>query len=200
MILSVDLAAKFSAVVARELGGEVALQFDSRGLAPLQFASKVAEIARREDCELVLIEDVPYGISSQAMTKPVLRLQGILIAFLHPVLENVFWVSPSRWMSDFPGIQTGPKGLSKSMKDKARIEAARQHAEDRGYTAPDLIAEYVQSLPPGTRVLKKHTGPLEKSMTDYVSAFLMSEWALGVLNNEGREYLLDLQGVSPSMI
>ena len=103
-------------------------------------------------------------------------------------------------MADFPGVQTGPKGLSKSMKDKARIEAARQHAEDRGYTAPDLIAEYVQSLPPGTRVLKKHTGPLEKSMTDYVSAFLMSEWALGVLNNEGREHLLDLQGVSPSMI
>ena len=49
-------------------------------------------------------------------------------------------------------------------------------------------------------MLKKHTGPLEKSMTDYVSAFLMSEWALGVLNNEGREHLLDLQGVSPSMI
>lgn len=200
MIQSVDLAAKFSAVVLRDLGGEVLDQFDSRDQSHFEFAARIARVARRDDCQLTLIEDVPYGITSQAMVKPVLTLHGVLMAYLHPVLENVLWVDPSRWMRDFPGVQRAPKGLTKSESDKARIEAARQHAEDRGYLPPDLVGEYIASLPEGTRILKKHTNPLEKSQTDYVSAFLISEWALPILNEGGIAAISRIQGVSPSMI
>ena len=81
-------------------------------------------------------------------------------------------------MKDFPGTQQAiTKGLSKAAADKERIETARIHAERLGYTPPDLVSEYVASLPTGTRVLKKNTAILEKSMTDYVSAFLMSEFS-----------------------
>lgn len=200
MIQVVDLASKFSAAQLRGSGGEIYDQFDSRNKTHFQFAGEIAHNARRDDCELTIIEDVPYGITSQAMVKPVTRFQGVIMAYCHPVLDRVVWVNPSTWMVMFPGVQRAPKGLSKSQADKARIEAARQHAEDRGYIPPDLVAAYVASLPPGAKVLKKHTAPLEKSMTDYVSAFLIGEWALSILENEGVAGILSRTGVQPSMI
>lgn len=201
MIQIVDLASKASAGQLRSVdGGEILDQFDSRNKSAFEFAAEIARRARRDDCELTLIEDLPYGITSQAQTKPVTRLQGAVMAYCHPVLDNVLWVNPSSWMSMFPGVQRAPKGLTKSQSDKARIEAARQHAEDRGYAPPDLVAEYAASLPPGTKVLAKHTTPLLKTQTDYVSAFLIGEWALSILREGGREALLKTSGVQPSMI
>lgn len=202
MFQVVDLASKFSAVILRDLGGEVLDQFDSRDQSPFEFAARIAQNARREDCLVTLIEDVPYGISSQYMVKPALNLQGVIMAFCHPVIEDVLWVSPSRWMADFPGVQRVPKELQLKGKaaDDYRIEAAAQHARKRGYTPPDLVQQYIDSLPEGTKVLKKHTTPLSKNMTDYVSAFLMSEWALPLLRQGGRDELKFIQGVSPSLI
>lgn len=196
MILTVDLAAKFSAVVARDRGGKVHHQFDSMNKSPFAFAAEVGAFARRSDVELVAIEDVPYGISSQAMVKPVLRLQGIMIAVLHPVLEKTLFIAPATWMRDYPGVQRAPKGLTKSQADKYRIEQANIHAANCGYTPPDLVQQYIDSLPEGTKVLKKHTAPLEKSMTDYVSAFLMNDFA----SKRTEEEFRGLQGVAPAYI
>lgn len=176
MLVTVDLASKFSAVMVRDLGGEVREQWDSNGLSAFQFATKLGNTVKRWRPDLIVIEDVPYGISSQAMIKPVLRLQGILIAVLHEWLHVTVFLNPSTWQGKFPGVGRAPKGMKGKAADDYRIEQARAHAEAAGYTAPDLIGQYVTTLPEGTKVLKKHTDPLAKIMTDYVDAFLMSEW------------------------
>ncbi len=194
MIQVVDLASRFSAVVVRVEGGEVYDQFDSRDMTHVQFAARIARTAK--ECRLTVVEDVPYGISSQAMVKPVLRLQGILIGYQHTTLDRLLFLAPATWMSKFPGVQRAPKGYSKTEAEKYRIEQARTHAERLGYTPPDLVQQYIDSLPEGAKVLKKNTAPLEKNMTDYVSAFLMSEFVLSMPEEDFR----GLQGVAPTYI
>lgn len=196
MILTVDLAAKFSAVIGRERSGEIRYQFDSRDKSPFAFAAEVARRARDPEVELVVIEDVPYGISSQAMVKPVLKFQGVMIAFMHADLDKVLFLAPATWMKNYPGVQRAPKGLSKTESDAYRVRQAEIHAAERGYSPPDLVQEYIDSLPEGTKVLKKNTNPLEKSMTDYVSAFLMNHFVSSMSEQEFRS----LQGVQPAAI
>lgn len=176
-VLSIDLAAKFSAAILRGAGGEVLEQFDSRNRSEADFCAEISFVA--EDTDIVVIEDVPYGISSQFMIKPVLRLQGRLISHLElsfGVPEKTIFMIPSVWMKEFPGVSHAPRGMNKSQGDKARIEAAAHYAAEGGYQPPDLVSEYVASLPEGKRALKKDTNVLAKSMTDYVSAWLMSEY------------------------
>lgn len=179
VLLSVDLAAKFSAVIQRGAGGEVTHQFDSRNKSALAFCKEIAEASVSSD--IVVVEDVPYGVSNQSMVKPVLRLQGALCAYLtaRGTLDRTLFMGPSTWMKDFPGTQHATtKGLSKSASDQERIDTARFHAERLGYSPPDLVADWEQHCAvEGKKVLKKDTNPLTKSMTDYVSAFLMSEYS-----------------------
>jgi hypothetical protein len=193
MLITVDLASKFSAVNVRNQWGEVVCEFDSGGLTAFEFADRILNAVLKYKPELVLVEDVPYGISSQAMTKPVLRLQGIIIHTLRNYLDITFFLNPSTWQKKYPGVGTAPRTIPKKDRDAYRIEAARAHAEGLGYTPPDLVAQYVASLPEGTRVLKKNTNPLAKSMTDYVDAFLMSDWAYGI----GLKEVTTQTGVQP---
>lgn len=192
-----DLASKFSAAVLRDSTGQVLWQGDSANLSAFRWADTIARIAHgiREKAEElhVLIEDVPYGISSQAMTKPVLRLQGMIIYALGDM--EFYFINPSTWQKEYEGVARSPKGMSKADGAKARIEAARVAAENLGYTPPNLVQAYVESLPEGTKVLKKHTNPLSKNMTDYVDAFLMNDW----LMRHEHEYKT-LTGVQPPVI
>ena len=197
VLLSVDLAAKLSAVVQRGAGGEVLHQFDSRNKSALAFCKEVAEAATHSD--IVVVEDVPYGVSSQAMVKPVLRLQGALIAYCiaRGVADRLVFMSPSVWMKDYPGVQLAPKGYSKAAADAYRIEQARMYAEQLGYTPPDLVADWEQHCAVvGKKVLKKDTNVLAKSMTDYVSAWLMSEFARPLTRDE----MLAIPGVSTASL
>lgn len=196
MIQTVDLASRFSAVVLRSRDGEIHRQFDSRNKTHFEFAAEVGRINALPEVELTVVEDVPYGISSQAMVKPVLKFQGVIMTMCHRDLDKVLFCAPATWMKDFPGVQRAPKGLSKSEADKYRIEQARLHAAHLGYSPPDLVQEYLDSLPEGTKALKKHTNPLEKSMTDYVSSFLMNHFVTSRTEEEFR----GLQGVSPAYI
>lgn len=177
---SVDLAARFSAAVQRGAGGEVLHQFDSMNRSPISFCQEVAKTAF--DSDLVVIEDVPYGVSSQFMVKPVLRLQGVLLTYLtaYHVMERTVFMSPDVWMRDFPGIRHATtKGLSKAASDQERIDTAAFHAQRLGYQPPPLVAEYeAQCEKIGKKILKKDTNVLRKSETDYVSAWLMSEFSL----------------------
>lgn len=197
MLITVDLAAKFSAVLVRDLGGEVLDEWDSRGLSAFQFAQKLLDTSIGWQPELILIEDVPYGISSQAQTKPVTRFQGVIIGKLEDFLDDTFFVNPSTWQKSFPGVGHAPKGMKGKAADDYRIQKAREYALDAGYEAPDLIAQYAASLPEGTKVLKKHTNPLAKTMTDYVDAFLLSEWARSF---ESYDVVRTLNGVQPFYI
>lgn len=197
MILTVDLAARFSAAMLRDReGGEIHHQFDSLDKSHFDFAAEVAQVGRRDDVSLIVFEDVPYGISSQAMVKPVLKYQGIMMAVLHPVLDRVTFLAPATWMKMFPGVQRAPKGLTKTQADASRIAAAAEHAQRLGYTPPDLVQAYIDAQPEGTKILKKNTNKYEKAATDYVSAFLMSEYVRSISEEDFR----NTQGVSPAYI
>lgn len=174
MRITVDLAAKFSAYNVMDSKYKVHREGDSRGKSAFEFVDEIIEAVVKYEPDLILVEDVPYGISSQAMVKPVLRLQGILIHALGQVdaLDLTLFVNPSTWQKEYKGVARGPA--------LERIEAARFHADFMGYQPPNLVAAYIASLPEGKRVLKKDTNPLEKTMTDYIDAFLMARWSYGI--------------------
>jgi hypothetical protein len=187
VILTVDLAAKFSAACVMDENGKVYWEGRTGSWGMVGWATVLAEIAKAWEVNLILVEDVPYGISSQKMTKDVTRLQGMLIAEMwrRALLDKVFFVNPSTWQKTFPGVARG--------KPEERIEAARVAAEKLGYKPPDLVQQYIDSVPEGTRVLKKHTNPLAKQMTDHIDAFLIGQWAIGRLEN-----IRTLTGVQPA--
>lgn len=170
--LTVDLASKFSALCVQDERGQVLHQADSRGKTASDWADEIALTAERFDVWLTLIEDVPYGISSQAMVKPVLRLQGIIIKALidKNLLGSTLFINPQSWQKTF--------GINPREKPAVREETARLAALEFGYAPPDLIGQYTSSLPEGTKVLKKNTNPLAKTMTDYIDAYLMGRFVL----------------------
>lgn len=174
--LTVDLASKFSAAVLRDDTGQVRWQGDSTGKSAKEWVLTLQKVShgimfKGEEIK-ILVEDVPYGISSQAMTKPVTRLQGMLILALD---REFHFINPSTWQKDYEGVGRAPKGLSKTEGAKYRIAKAAEHAKALGYEAPDLVAQW-QEKNPDLKPLKKYTGPLEKNMTDYVDAYLMNDW------------------------
>lgn len=175
--LTVDLASKFSAAVLRDDTSQVRWQGDSGGISPKAWVNTIAEVAHRLEAQghevHILVEDVPYGVSSQAMTKPVTRLQGMLMMALD---RDFYFINPSTWMKDYEGVSRAPKGMTKAESLVYRDAKALEHAQRLGYNPPDLVQSYVNSLPEGTKVLKKNTNPLVKSMTDYVMAFLINDW------------------------
>lgn len=194
-ILAVDLASKFSAACIRDAGSEVLWEGNSSEKSSFQFIATLARKAIEFEVTLVIIEDVPYSISSQAQTKPIHRLQGVVMALMHKHLSCMVFLNPGTWQNTFPGVARAPKGLSKPEGARYRVEAARKHAENYGYTAPPLVADYVASLPEGTRVLVKNTAPLEKQMTDHVDAFLITQWAFTAFTLPAEIFaLMDLKG------
>jgi hypothetical protein len=196
VILSVDLASQFSAAMVTDERREVHWQGDSGGVSSVEWARTLARVAMVYDVEIVLIEDVPYSVMGQGQTKGIFRLQGIIMAMMHKIGDRVLWINPQEWQKTFPGVGTAPKEIPKGAARLAyRVEAARVHALNLGYTPPDLIAQYVASLPEGTRVLKKFTNPLAKTMTDYVDAYLISHWAW-----EHHNTIRSFKGVQPSVI
>ena len=175
----VDLAARFSAVVLRDESGEVRAQYDSRDKSAFQFAAEIARTALDPECSLTVCEDVPHGIKSLFMAKPVIRLQGVIMALSWKTIDQLYFMQPTTWMTSFPGVQSVPaaigKGMTKTQKDKWRIEKAAEYARDLGYEAPDLLTQWIADHP-DVKPLKKNTGDLDKSRSDYVSAWLMSEF------------------------
>lgn len=192
MILTIDLASKFSAAVLRDSSGEVRWQGDSSGLSASGWVKTLRKVADLVVPDHILVEDVPYGISNQAMVKPVLRLQGMLLSALEGY--EVYFINPSTWQKDFPGVGRAPKGLTKAEGAKYRIDKAEEYARSLGYEAPDLVAQW-QKKNPDLKPLKKYTGPLEKSRTDYRDAFLMNVW----LERHVHEYKT-ISGVQPAFI
>lgn len=189
-VLAVDLASKFSAVCVLDEDGKVLSEYDSAGKSSFQLVKEIAQSAKSFDVSVVMVEDVPHGINKLFMVKSVLRLQGMLILALiiADKLDVTFFVTPNSWMKHFNCVK------KRGQSDADHIEDLRSAAAYLGYTAPDLVADYIKSLPEGTKVLKKHTNPLEKSRTDYVAAFLIGQWLLAT-----PDFLSD-SGVQPPSI
>lgn len=191
MFQAVDLAAKFSAVIVRDRSGEVLDQFDSRGISPFAFCAKIARTAK--SCEFTLAEGLPYGLDGQNQILPPGRLQGVLMMACNQTIDDFRFIDPARWMREFEGVAPGHyrgKGLSKYQVGKLRVAKMAEHAKERGYEPPNLVAEW-QAQNPDLKPLKKYIETYEKNMTDYVAAFLISEFALSYT----KEDLFALQGV-----
>lgn len=181
-ILSVDLAAKYSAAMVTDHDRQVHTQFDSLEMSSFAFARELRRAADHHEVGMILIEDVPYGITGQGQVKSPLRLQGVVALALHPYIgTQLHMVNPSTWQGTFPGVARAPKGVSKVDGAKARLDAAATAALGSGYTPPNLVGQYEDEIRARdgdkARVLKKHTAPLAKVQTDYVDAWLMAEWA-----------------------
>jgi hypothetical protein len=193
-----DLAATFSAFQIRD-GSQVLVEWDTRGETPFGTAKKIRRMADEYAVDLILLETVPQRVKFHI--DRIFRLQGIIFAYLHPYFEGdrIFLVFPQTWQKHYPGVGSIPKGVDvpKAHRDAWRAEEARKHALARGYAPPDLVEQYIASLPEGARVLKKHTDPLAKSMTDYVDAFLIGDWlySIGTVDELRRT-----TGVQPPMI
>jgi len=199
LFLSVDLASKFSAAMLRDSAGEVHWQGDSGGQSPKKWISTLKNLVWiaenkpefREQELHMLVEDIPYGISNQAMTKPATRLQGML---MQAIDRDFYFINPSTWQKEYPGVARAPKGMSKTEGAKYRINAAKTEAQVLGYHAPDLVAKW-QLENPTLKPLKKYTNPLEKQMTDYVDAFLINDWLI-----RHKDEYTTLTGVQLAMI
>lgn len=190
-VLSVDLAARYSAACVLDDNGLVDWQGNSGHWATVGWAEVLAGLASAFSVDLILVEDVPYGISSQKMVKDVLRLQGMLIATLwrEGLLDKTLWINPATWQRQYPGVARG--------KPEDRIEAARVAAAQLDYVAPDLVKPYLDSVPEGKRPLQKFIKPLEKQMTDHVDAFLIGRWAQLY---GGMQELKELSGVQSAVV
>lgn len=179
-LLSVDFAAKFSAASVVTESGEVHWEANSHDLTSLEWCQLLVQTALEYHVDLALIEDVPYGISNQAMVKPVLRLQGVLIAGMARFgqLDRTLFVNPATWQRLYPGVARAPKGLTKTEGRKYRENAARVAAAELGYSPPSLAEDYREAVKAvGKRPLKKHTDEYEKQETDHIDAYLMARWA-----------------------
>lgn len=175
----VDLAYLQSAIICRDEVGQIVHQSDSLNRTHFNFAAEIARTALDPECEATFFEDVPHGIKSLYQVKPVLKFQGAIILACHKTLDTLFSVNPATWMNNFPGVQRVPKeiarGMTKTQTDKWRIAKAEEYAANLGYMAPDLEAKWIEEHP-DLKPLQKYLSPLRKSKTDYVSAFLMSEF------------------------
>lgn len=162
-ILAVDLASRLSAGFMR--GVRTTYEFDSWESTPIAFAEEIAGAASLAD--LIVIEDVPYGISNQKMVKPVLRLQGIIIAELarESALERTVFLNPSTWQ----------RALGVFGKDKG---GTHDLAVSLGYTSRDYVDVYGASLDGlKGKERSKVRAQLKKLSTDYDDAFLIEHWA-----------------------
>jgi len=183
-ILAVDLAAKFSAGIALDRGREVHLQFDTWGRTQVGTALLIADVAATLSPDLILVEDVPYGISKQFMIKPVLRLQGMVIQELtrSGFEDRTLFIAPNTWKS---GLGLPVRGAKPPVFAEAAAKA--------GYTPPDLLEVHAADVPAKGPERTKIRGLLRKAATDYVDAYLIGEWAVG----RSEEQIRTTQGVQP---
>lgn len=179
MILAVDLAARFSAAIVRDYNGEIHCEADTLGRDSREAAKMFADIGQTFGVDLILVEDVPYGISKQFMVKPVLRLQGRVIQAIEDRgLPAPLFVAPATWQRAMGVWRVKP-------------EETAAVAAERGYRPPDLFEVHAAEIPEKGPERTKIRTLLRKATTDYVDAWLISEWALA-----HREYdLLEIQGV-----
>lgn len=166
-IVAVDLAARFSAVVIRDDDGKVQYQWDSYGYTHTQFTKKLIEKIEMLDEffeVIVVIEDLPQRVPWSTISKNVATLQGRIKheARAAGVNKLIYWVPPTMWQRPIGVFRKG-------------IEVEAEVAKELGYEPPDLLAE--RNLVEGTRGQSTAIKEALKQKTDYIAAFLISEWA-----------------------
>lgn len=165
--LAVDLASKFSAGVVLDYKGRVRHEFDSWKYTQIEFSEYCADVALEYDVKLSMFEDLPYGISKQFQTKPVTRLQGIIIKSFHDrdIIDKLYFINPIEWQRKIEGVHKGGP------------EGARHAAQKLGFSQRLPIEMYADDIPPLGKAHAKERASaranLKKASTDYDDAFLI---------------------------
>jgi hypothetical protein len=155
--MAVDLASKMSAYVV--LDEDIVTQGDSwaRGTKTRdEFVTELTLAVQDLKPAVVLVEDVPHGITRLIMVKSVIRLQGAIEYAYGPHRRSkILWVPPTTWKAHYKlnGVDT-----AKLIEPKA--------LELFGYEPPIDLADYKGKLTAARKV-----------RTDYAAAFLMAKWA-----------------------
>lgn len=159
MLVSLDLAAKFSALAHME-EGRVVYQSHSWQKSEDEW---IDEIVKPFYCLTIppiglFIEDIPHAVGFRKLVKHVCQLQGRIVQQMANVgaEDKIVFVPPQLWQMYFPGVYRG-KALG-----------ASKAAEALGYTPPQLLI-------PGLH--GKDRADARKTMTDHVDAFLIGTWA-----------------------
>jgi hypothetical protein len=159
-VLAVDLAAKFSAFCVMPSSGEVLHEEDSFGRSEEAFLDAITANYETNNAEVLVVEDLPHGLSYTKTVKAVCRLQGRIVQQFYDggSWQPILFVAPAAWRAHYDGMQrgTGP-------------EAVFDASTVLGYYPPDITAR-----------AKGNGGPsrARKVASDYCSAFLIARWAL----------------------
>lgn len=167
-VVAVDLAAKFSAIVALGADSQVRQQYDSAGRTHRELSALIWETTSAlhgltGQSPVVVIEDLPPHVPSSTVAKTVAQLQGRIINTCPTAyLIDLYFVPPAAWERDM-GVWR---------KETSEWE---EIAAKLGYVPPDLLRHH--GLVP--RQAGKATAIKEalKQRTDYVAAYLIGRWA-----------------------
>lgn len=132
--------------------------------------------------DILIIEDLPHGVSYGEGLKNTARMQGRIIECMYELsyLDRVLFLQPMAWQAGL-GVNK-QKGMTDTEYVKFQIETARQ----LGYTPPNMVKEYdsmIVHLKGKERQAVRNK--LKKVETDHVSAFLGYAWAVGKYKRDG---------------
>lgn len=182
-ILAVDLAARYSAACLMRDDYLVISQFDSwRAVSEDDFVLRLASPwmagVSYKTPDVMVIEDLPHGLSYTKTIKKVCRLQGRIAQAMYDTTDgdvsDILFVSPATWRAHYPAAKrgTGP-------------EIVFPITEAFGYLPPADLLEQA----------KGNGGPsrARKVASDYCSAYLIARWAFDTQAEHGT---LDVPGTS----
>lgn len=168
-ILAVDLAAKYSAACLMDDSHRVLKEFDSWDLTEDAFIYRLSSFwMRPETPEVMIVEDLPHGLSYSGVIKTVCRLQGRIAQAMHDTTDgdwnDIVFAAPAAWRAHH--------GLKRGTGITALFETAWRY----GYTPPDFT-ERAKGNGGRTRA--------QKVQSDYCSAYLIARWAIDMKKQHG---------------
>lgn len=158
-LVAVDLAERYSGVVALDDDGSLLGEWHSWNVSTVDFIDAVVSPFEQWDVlpEILLIEDVPHGLPFQGGVRKVCRLQGRIIERMASfgLEDRIVFYPPALWQREMGVWKQGPEIV---IPESAKL----------GYQPPNLVTPEMK---------KTATKKAEKIMSDYCAAFLMGRCA-----------------------
>jgi hypothetical protein len=167
VIISVDLAAKYSALCEISEVGIVTRQDHSWGKTEGEWVDSIVssfyDPPGFDAPKVLALEDLPHGVPYRKIVKDVLRLQGKILQSMYNLgLEDtVVFVPPQVWQMTFPGVWRGAQA------------GAEKAATALNYEPPQLLNKDVHG---------KDRTAARKTMGDYCDAFLIGRYMFSMLS------------------
>lgn len=166
-VVSIDLAAKYSAGMLISPALVVHTQFDSSGGEDM-FIEQLTNTFVLGFAAQLVVEDLPHGVEYRALVKRVCQIQGRIAERMYGLsrLTELLFVAPNTWRAHYPVLKKRGQG------PEAVVPVALEH----GYEPPKL--KHLEG-PRGGRLT------VNKIQTDYCAAFLIGKWANDTFEERG---------------